>query len=51
MRVRILVADDDVNIREYLRFILAREGYAVLEAEDGEQASMLLESEMVHLPL
>lgn len=51
MRVRILVADDDVNIREYLRFILAREGYAVLEAEDGEQASTLLESEMVHLAI
>ncbi|NOU97024.1 response regulator [Paenibacillus sp. LMG 31456] len=49
MRIRILVADDDPHIRELLRHIFKKEGYIVLEAEDGEQASLILENEQVHL--
>jgi two-component system, chemotaxis family, chemotaxis protein CheY len=33
---RVLVADDDRSIREYLRFLLEQAGYQVEEAEDGE---------------
>jgi len=49
MRARILVADDDPPIRELLGLVLRKEGYHVYEAEDGEQAARLLESEPVHL--
>jgi CheY-like chemotaxis protein len=35
---RILIADDAVSSRELLRTILERQGYVVMEAEDGEQA-------------
>ncbi|MGN6244375.1 MAG: response regulator [Motilibacteraceae bacterium] len=35
---RILVVDDEAHIREVLRAYLAAEGYAVVEAADGEQA-------------
>ncbi|MFC5407437.1 response regulator transcription factor [Cohnella soli] len=51
MRIHIAVADDDRAIRELLRLVLSKEGYAVLEAEDGEQASRLLEREQVHLAI
>jgi CheY-like chemotaxis protein len=35
---KILIADDRPSSRELLRTVLERAGYAVLEAEDGEQA-------------
>lgn len=49
MRIHILVADDDPRIRELLRLVLSKEGYVVLEAEDGEAASRLLETGQAHL--
>ncbi|OPA73919.1 DNA-binding response regulator [Paenibacillus selenitireducens] len=49
MRIHILVADDDPHIRELLRFILEKESYVTHEAEDGEQATRILENEQVHL--
>lgn len=49
MRIHILVADDDPHIRELLRFFLKKEGYSVLEAENGQEATRLLEREQVHL--
>lgn len=49
MRIHVLVADDDPHIRELLRFIFRKEGYVLFEAEDGEQALRLLETEQVHL--
>ncbi|GIP35183.1 response regulator transcription factor [Paenibacillus sp. J2TS4] len=51
MRIHILTADDDPNIRELLRFNLRKEGYTVFEAEDGEQASSLMENEQIHLAI
>jgi len=33
----VLIVDDELEIREFLRFIFEREGYAVLEAADGCQ--------------
>ncbi|TGV26592.1 response regulator transcription factor [Mesorhizobium sp. M00.F.Ca.ET.186.01.1.1] len=47
----ILVADDDAHIRELLRFYLEKEGYCVLAAADGSQASVLLEQEKVQLAI
>ncbi|MEK3889316.1 response regulator transcription factor [Bacillus sp. FSL K6-3431] len=49
MQTHILVTDDDPHIRELLRFYLQQERYIVIEAEDGLQASALLETEQVHL--
>lgn len=34
----ILIADDRASSRELLRLVLARAGYEVIEAEDGQQA-------------
>lgn len=49
MRIHLLVADDDPHIRELLRFIFKKEGYIVFEAEDGGQASRMMENELIHL--
>ena len=40
--VRILVADDDPEVREFLRAALEQGGYAVVEAEDGRRAMEVL---------
>ncbi|PIC63805.1 DNA-binding response regulator [Sporosarcina sp. P13] len=45
----ILVADDDKEIREGIEIYLKNEGYAVLKAEDGQEALELLASNEVHL--
>ncbi|MCK6624877.1 MAG: PAS domain S-box protein [Anaerolineae bacterium] len=37
----ILVVDDDASIRRMTRYVLERDGYTVIEAENGEQALML----------
>lgn len=42
-RPLILIADDDRDIRDLLRILLAKEGYDVLEAEDGREALSQLE--------
>lgn len=49
MRIHVLVADDDPHIRTLVRFYLHKEGYVVLQAQDGLEASQILESEKVHL--
>lgn len=49
--VHILVADDDVHIRELLRHYIQQEGYMLFEAEDGEEASLILEKERIHLAI
>ncbi|MNI17598.1 Heme response regulator HssR [compost metagenome] len=46
---KILVADDDVNIRTLLRHVLTREGYIVLEAADGREAIGLMKGSTVDL--
>ena len=35
---RILVVDDEAQVRKPISLILSKEGYEVVEAEDGEQA-------------
>jgi len=41
MNSRILIADDDSGLRELMRLILAREGFDVIEAANGEQTLAL----------
>ena len=43
--MKVLLAEDDTNIRRGLADILRNEGYTPLEAADGEQALELFESE------
>lgn len=49
MTIHILVTDDDPHIRKLLRVIFTKEGYTVHEAENGEEASNVMENESVHL--
>ncbi len=35
---RVLVVDDEADLRKNIRLILTKAGYGVVEAEDGEQA-------------
>ncbi len=42
---RILIADDDPNIRRLIAELMASEGYKVLTAEDGEEAMRVCEEE------
>lgn len=41
---RVLVVEDEVNLREPLVYLLQKEGYDVIEAEDGRVALELFES-------
>ncbi len=41
-RPRIVLADDELNLRKVLGAILQRDGYEVLEARDGEEALALV---------
>jgi CheY-like chemotaxis protein len=45
MTAKILVADDSPNIRDILKMSLESAGYAVILAEDGEQAMRLFQSD------
>ena len=38
MAHRILIVDDEADIREFIGYNLAREGYEIAEAENGEEA-------------
>lgn len=38
MNEKILVVDDEKNIRELIKFNLEKEGFIVYTVEDGEQA-------------
>ena len=40
--VRVLVADDEANLRRVLAAILSREGYEVIQASSGEEAIGML---------
>src|SRR5262249_39238702 len=48
-RPRIVLADDELNLRKVLGAILHRDGYEVLEAADGEQALSLVDSSVAAL--
>jgi two-component system response regulator AtoC len=46
---RIVLADDELNLRKVLGAILQRDGYQVLEAADGEQALSLVDNSVAAL--
>lgn len=51
MMRKLLVADDDPNIRMLLKHVLTREGYTVLEANDGKDAIHKLKGTTVDLAI
>lgn len=51
MAYTVLIADDEKEIRELLRLYLEKDGYQVVEAEDGIQAVKLLEKKEIDLAL
>ena len=46
---RVLVVDDEANMRRVLEIMLSRRGYRTLSAEDGQRALDLLQQETVDL--
>ncbi|HEY1205695.1 MAG: response regulator [Bryobacteraceae bacterium] len=42
-KTRVLVVDDEPDVRSFVRTVLVRQGYEVLEAEDGLAAYELVE--------
>ena len=51
MPKRILVVDDDVDIRETLQVILKSAGYEVIQAADGKEAEAKLQKEPIDLAI
>jgi len=51
MPVKILVADDDPDIRDVLRLSLEEENYEVIEAKDGEEALKIITTRPLDLVL
>ncbi|TRZ49131.1 response regulator [bacterium] len=51
MTVKILIADDDPDIRDILRLSLSEENYEVIEAKDGEETLKIIESRPIDLVL
>ena len=45
----ILIVDDDAGVRESLNKVLSKEGYQILEAEDGEKALNICRQQLVHV--
>jgi two-component system response regulator PilR (NtrC family) len=50
-KAHILVVDDELSMRQFLELLLAKEGYAVTCAENGHQASKLLQEDAYDLVL
>lgn len=48
MDLKILIVDDDENIRELVRLFLEKEGFKTTQVSDGYEASELLEKETFH---
>lgn len=48
-KINILVADDEIRIRKLLSDFLKKEGYSVIEAENGEEALEKFASNKIHL--
>jgi diguanylate cyclase (GGDEF)-like protein len=51
MSVKILIVDDDPDIRDILKITLSEENYEVLEAGDGEEALKIINSKPLDLVL
>lgn len=51
MAYKILIADDEAEIREILRIYLEKDGYKIIEAADGLEALKIFENEDISLAL
>lgn len=51
MAIRILIVDDDPDIRDILKLTLAEENYEILEAQDGEEALKVINTKPLNLVL
>jgi diguanylate cyclase (GGDEF)-like protein len=51
MPIKVLVVDDDPDIRDILKLTLAEENYTILEAADGEEALKIITSKPLDLVL
>lgn len=51
MQIKILIADDDPDIRDILKLTLSEENYEVIEAPDGEEALKIIHSKSLDLVL
>jgi len=51
MMIKILIADDDPDIRDVLKLTLSEENYEVIEAKDGEEALMIINTKPIDLVL
>lgn len=49
--MRVLIIDDEPNIREVLRELLEAHGHSVIEAETWCEASEILESQIIELAI
>ena len=51
MSIKILIADDDPDIRDVLKLTLSEENYEVIEAENGEEALKAIHTKSPHIVL
>lgn len=51
MKSKILVVDDEMDIRELVRYYLDKEGFDVIEAENGKKALEIIENEYIDLAI
>jgi len=51
MAIKILIVDDDPDIRDVLKLTLSEENYELFEAEDGEEALNLIQTKPLNLVL
>jgi len=51
MSIKILIVDDDPDIRDVLRLTLSEENYEILEASDGEEALRIINTKPLDLVL
>ncbi|MDU0204626.1 MULTISPECIES: response regulator transcription factor [Paenibacillus] len=47
----LLIADDDANIRELLRYVMTKEGFGIYEAQDGMKAIELMKQTPIDLAI
>jgi len=51
MSIKLLIADDDPDIRDILKLTLAEENYEIIEAQDGEEALKIIRAKPLDLIL
>lgn len=49
--IKILIVDDDKNIRKLMQVVLEREGYEIYTAKDGQEALSIIDSVKINLAI